>query len=185
MIRHLPITGVLLLVLAGCQGVWTRIDARAVNYKADHYTVDLPVDWVRAQAGEVVYITRDGIAVQRVAIEFREHAEAFGKTGQKSEAGMLPSELAERYIAEMRANDTNGLPSLEILSSRPVTIDRRPGFELHLRFLSEDGLRYERLVSGLASEDGYFEISYQAPTLYFFERDRGAFDSVIGSFRAI
>ena len=174
-----------LVVLTACQGLWTRIDAKTVVYKGDHYAVDLPTDWVRLKQKKIMLVTRDGIGVQRIAFEFREHDKAFEETEQKSTPDMLPSELADRYIAELRAADEHGLPSLEIISDRPAMIDGRLGFELHLQFLNNDGLRYERLVSGFSNETGFFVVSYQAPTLHFFERDRATYESALQTFRAI
>jgi len=174
-----------LVALAGCQGLWTRIDATSVAYKGDHYAVDLPTDWVRMQKNKIMLTTRDGAGVQSITFGFHEHAEAFEETEQESTPDMLPSELAGRYIAELRAADEHGLPSLEVLANRPATIDGTLGFELHLRFLSDDGLSYERLVSGYANEAGFSVISYQAPSLHFFERDRGTYRQVLQTFKVI
>ena len=175
----------LLVVLTGCQGLWTRVDAKTVAYKGDHYAVDLPIGWVRVKQNKIMLATRDGIGVQNITFAFRKHEEAFEETEQKSTPDMLPSELADRYVAELRAADEHGLPSLEIISDRPVTIDGRLGFELHVRFLNDDGLRYERLVNGFANEQGFFVVSYQAPSLHFFERDRVTYQEVLRSFKTI
>jgi hypothetical protein len=174
-----------LIALTGCQGLWTRIDATSVAYKGDHYAVDLPTDWVRLQQNKIMLTTRDGIGVQSITFGFREHDKAFEETKQKSTPDMLPSDLADRYIAELRAADEHGLPSLEVISNRPAMIDGRLGFELHLQFLNDDGLRYERLVSGFTNETGFFVISYQAPSLHFFERDRATYQQVLQTFKAI
>jgi len=174
-----------LIALTGCQGLWTRVDPKAVAYKGDHYVVDLPAGWLRVQQNKIMLATRDGIGVQNITFVFRKHAKAFEETEQKSTPVMLPSELADRYVADLRAADEHGLPSLEIISDRPVTIDGRLGFELHLQFLNDDGLRYERLASGFANEAGFFVVSYQAPSLYFFERDRATYQQVLQTFRAI
>jgi hypothetical protein len=174
-----------LITLAGCETMWQRVDAETVAYKTGYYAVHLPLGWVRMERDEEVYVTRDGISIQRLAIERRDHDKAFEKTEQQSTADMVPSELADRYIAEFRAEDANGLPSLEILSNHPTKIDDHLGFALHLRFLSGGGLRYERLVNGFATEDGFFTIDFMAPTLYFFERDRGAFETVVRSFKTL
>jgi hypothetical protein len=164
--------------------MWTRVDAKSVAYKGNHYTVDLPTGWVRLQRNEVTVTTRDGIGVQSITFAFRKHDAAFEESEQKSTPDMLPSELADRYVAEVRAADEHGLPSLEIISDRPVKIDGRLGFELHLKFLNEDGLRYERLVSGFVNAAGFFAVSYQAPSLHFFERDRGIYQKVLQTFKA-
>jgi len=174
-----------LIALIGCQGLWTRIDAKTVAYKGDRYAVNLPTGWLRLQQNKIMLATRDGIGVQNITFVFHEHEEAFEETEQKSTPDMLPSELADRYVADLRAADEHGLPSLEIISDLPITIDGRLGFELHLQFLNDDGLRYERLVSGFANAEGFFVVSYQAPSLHFFERDRATYQNVLQSFRAI
>jgi hypothetical protein len=174
-----------LITLTGCQGQWTRIDAKTVAYKSDHYAVDLPTGWLRVQQNDIMLAKRDGIGVQNITFAFRRHKEAFEETEQESTPDMLPSELSDRYVADLRAADEHGLPSLKIISDRPVTIDGRLGFELHLQFLNEDGLRYELLVSGFANLEGFFVVSYQAPSLHFLERDRANYQKVLQSFRAI
>ena len=174
-----------LISIAGCQTDWTRVDTDSVAYKGDHFAVDLPTGWVRIQQNDVMLVTRDGIGVQSIIFRFREHSEAFEKTKQKSTPDMLPSELADRYIAELRAADEHGLPSLQIITDRPITISGRLGFELHLQFLNDDGLRYERLVSGFANKAGLFAVSYEAPSLHFFQRDVAAYRQVLETFKAI
>ena len=183
--KRLAIAILAVSVLAGCQTMWQRIDVSNVAYKTERYTVELPVDWVRITANEALVVTRDGISVQRLTIKYHPHDEAFEKTEQSSSADMLPSELADRYIAELRAADEHGLPSLEVLANRPIGIDGRTGFALHVRFLSGDGLRYERLIRGLGNDTGVFFLEYQAPTLHFFERDRAVFDRLTDSFKVI
>ena len=180
------VTTILVLVaLTGCQTLWQRVDVKNATYKSERYAVELPMDWVRIETNKALVVTRDGISIQRLTIRHRPHDKAFKETEQNSAADMLPSELADRYIAEMRATDEHGLPSLEILTNRPVLIDGRIGFALHVRFLSDDGLRYERLIQGFAEANGLYLLDYQAPTLHFFERDRPTFDKLVGSFRVI
>ena len=183
--KRLLTTIVMLVTLTGCQTLWQRIDMKNATYKSGRYAVELPMEWVRIETDKALIVTRDGISIQRLTIRHRPHDEAFKKTGQSSAADMLPSELADRYIAEMRATDEYGLPSLEVLANRPVLIDGRIGFALHVRFLSDDGLRYERLTQGFADDNGLYLLDYQAPSLHFFERDRATFDKLVGSFRVI
>ena len=42
----------------------------------------------------------------------------------------------------------------------------------------------ELLVRGFVDERGFYLLTYRAPTLHYFERDRPVFDSVATSFRA-
>ena len=97
---------------------------------------------------------------------------------------MLPSELADLAIAELRAGQEQKLPSLEVLSNAPAEIGGHNGFALHLRFQTDQGLRMELLMRGFVDQRGFYLLTYRAPTLHYFERDRPVFESLVSSFRA-
>jgi hypothetical protein len=88
---------------------------------------------------------------------------------------MLPSELAQLTIAELKATQEDGLPSLEILRNAPVEIAGHTGFDIHLRYKTKAGLRMDTEMRGVVDEGGFYLIKYSAPTLHYFERDRQAY----------
>jgi hypothetical protein len=178
--RAVILTGVL---IAGCATTWTRVDDASRSYQGEHYRVMLPAGWMRLENGGNLLLSKDGIDLQRIIIEYHTHDKAFEKLKKTSSAAMLPSELAELTIAELKASQKDSLPSLKVISNSPVEIAGHTGFQLHLVYKTDDGLRIEMLMQGFADADGYYLLSYRAPTLYYFGRDRAVFESVCASFR--
>ena len=172
----------ILALIAGCATTWTRIDDANRSYQGEHYSVVLPTGWMRLESSGNLLLSKDGIDLQRIIIEYHPHDKTFEKLKKTSSASMLPSELAELTLAELEASQKDGLPSLKVISNSPVEIAGHTGFLLHLTFKTDDGLRIEMLMQGFADADGYYLLTYRAPTLYYFERDRGVFESVCASF---
>lgn len=171
----------LVLLLAGCVGTWARVSETDSHYAGEHYSLTLPAGWMHLETGDSLMLSRDGLDLQRIVIEFRPHEQAFEETGKSSSPGMLPSELAELTIAELRSTQEDGLPSLEILDNRPLEVAGYTGYALHLRFKTDEGLRIEVLLRGFVNEDGLYRLLYRAPTLHYFERDREVFESMTRS----
>ncbi len=170
-------------LIAGCATTWARIDDANRNYQGEHYSVMLPPGWMRLESGGNLLLSKDGIDLQRIIIEYHAHDKAFEKLKKTSSATMLPSELAELTIADLRASQKDGLPSLKVIGNSPVEIAGHTGFLLHLGYKTDEGLRIEMLMEGFTDADGYYLLSYRAPTLYYFARDRAVFESVCASFR--
>lgn len=178
-------TLLLCLLLAGCNNAWVRVDSGGIDYKDAHYQLKLPLDWVRIVNNDTLVITRDGPDIQRIDIKFSPHKKAFEKLKKESTTEMLPSELAELYIADFRAQDQNGLPSLQVLSNEPATIAGNQGFQLHLQYTNAKGLEYEVLVKGFTTKDGFYVLRYAAPSLHFFERDKESYQRALNSFKTV
>lgn len=181
---RLLIASLLAALLAGCADSWKRVDDAGIHFTDQHYTLDLPNGWVRANVFQTLYVTRDGVGIQHISVHFAKHEKAFENTEQDADPDLLPAELADRYIAEMKTTGDNGLPSLEVLSNLPASVDGHDAFQLHLRFVNHDGLRYERIVHGFTTDAGFYTVTYQAPTLHFFERDRHAYQELLQSFKS-
>ena len=171
----------LALSLAGCAATWVRVDDADRRYSGEHYSVTLPAGWMRSEIGDSLVLSRDGLDLQRIVIEYRPHEKAFEEIEKASSSGMLPSELAELTIAELKASQEEGLPSLEILDNRPVVLAGHTGYALHLRFKTDAGLRIEVLLRGFVDEHGMYQLMYRAPTLHYFGRDREVYESVTAS----
>jgi hypothetical protein len=170
--------------LAGCAVTWVRIDSGNTDYRGAHYEVSLPAGWVRFEKDDTVLLSRDGPDLQRILIEYRPHDKGFESLKRTSSPDMLPSELADLMIGEIRAGAEQKLPSLEVLSNAPVEIGGQAGFALHLRFKTDQGLGMELLICGFIDKRGLYLLTYRAPTLHYFERDRAVFESIATSFRA-
>jgi len=175
----------LTLLLTGCVGEWVMIDNSKVLHKTDLYRVSLPVNWVSMQVGDTLIVTQDGPNIQKIILRVSKHEDAFDDIKAKSKADMLPTELAELYIAELKKEDSDGLPSLTIISNEPARISGHDAFSLHASYQISNGLEYQLLAIGFVTEKHIYIISYTAPTLVFFERSRADYDQVLGSLEAI
>ena len=178
-------TAVWLLIglLAGCATTWVRVDDANREYRNEFYRVTLPPGWYRHQSGDSLLLSKDGLDLQRILIQYHPHEKAFETLDKPSAATMLPSELAELTIANIKAGQEGGLPSMTILGNEPMEIAGHSGFSVHLRFKTDAGLRIELLMRGFVDEQGFYLLMYRAPTLHYFARDRQVFESVSESFR--
>jgi hypothetical protein len=183
--RNAIVSGLLIFLLSGCAATWVRVDDANQRYRGEHYSVTLPAGWMRSEVGDNLVLSRDGLDLQRIVIEYRPHDKAFEHLEKTSSVDMLPSELAELTIAELKAAQDEGLPSLEILDNRPVEIAGYTGYALHLRFRTDAGLRIEVLLQGFVDENGLYQLLYRAPTLHYFGRDREVYESVAGSLQQV
>jgi hypothetical protein len=165
----------ILLLLSGCAATWVKVDDTGQDYRGEHYNVTLPTGWLRLESNNILILSRDGILLQIISVQYRPHENAFEKIEKDSSANMLPSELAQLTIAELKATQEDGLPSLEILRNAPVEIAGHTGFDIHLRYKTKAGLRMDTEMRGVVDESGFYLIKYSAPTLHYFERDRQAY----------
>lgn len=94
---------------------------------------------------------------------------------------MLPSELAQLAIAELKASQSNSLPSLEILRNAPVELAGHTGFDIHLQYKTDAGLRMDMEMRGVVDNSGFYLLKFSAPTLHYFERDRQTFETLTES----
>ncbi len=170
--------------LASCAVTqWERVEEVNRNYEGAHFSCSLPEGWLRLASEDRLVLSRDGPDLQRIIIAFRPHENAFENLQKESSPLMLPSELAELTIAELRRSQDEGLPSLEILSNEPVDIAGHLGFGLHLVYRTESGLRIEMLLRGFVDDQGLYLAVYRAPMLHYFDRDRYVFDALTASLR--
>ena len=79
----------------------------------------------------------------------------------------------------MRASQGN----LKVAKNEPISLAGHDGYSLVTEFKNARGLRYERIVVGFADPEGYYTMSFQAPVLYYFDRDHAVFDVMLRSFR--
>lgn len=173
----------LALLLAGCAtATWTRVEQPQMTGPDRAFTIEAPVGWMHAaNLKGKLFLTRDGPDIQFIRVFKTSHDEAFPAMKRASAPDMLPSELAELAVAELKANTTGVV--MEVTENAPLEIAGHRGFRLHLRFRTEEGLRYEVLFCGFAGKEGYYGLLYQAPTLHYFQRDLPEFEKMVRAFR--
>ncbi len=171
-----------LLLLSACGGGWVKVNEQGRLYQNSYFAFKAPTGWMLQDDGESIQLSKDGPDLQRIGVIYSTSKEAFPKLKKEASVDMLPSELAELTIAEIRASQDNGMPGMEVVSNQPVTIDGHQGFSVHIRYKLESGLRYETKVNGFVTQQGLYALYYRAPTLHYFNRDQEAYQSLVETF---
>jgi hypothetical protein len=173
-----------LLVLAGCEGTWQRLESARVTGPENAFAIDLPVGWVRAnQVADRVLVTRDGPGLEFISVQRLAKDKAFPKQKKSASEDLLPAELAELQIAELKTQ-SDQMAALNLIENAPAAIGGSPGFKLHIRFRNLRGLPIEQMLYGFADKKGYYLLVYQAPGLYYFDKYKADFENAVLSFKA-
>jgi hypothetical protein len=171
------------LTLSGCAGQWIRVQDQEVVQQGDGYELKLPADWVKIQLGDTLVVTRDGPSLQKITVRAVPQAKAFPHLDKPASGKQLPSELADLFLADLRKEDQDQLPSLKVVSNEPASISGHDGFRVQAEYRTADGVRYDLIGYGFVAGERYYSIAFNAPTLYYFERDKGQFQQALASFK--
>lgn len=164
---------------------WSPVEENTRNTQVGRYSVALPSGWMRLGSSNAdrVLVSRDGANLQAIEVAYTKPEEAFPNLKKGVAAASLPSELAELQLAELQAGPATA--NLTVVRNEPLALAGLPGYLLHVSFKNARGLRYERVIAGFAESSGYYTVSYSAPTIYYFGRDRTEFDGVVRSLKNV
>lgn len=184
--KQIPILAFIILFLAGCGGGWVKPDKQTLEDPSNSFSVRIPSNWQRYTGGEYadrIMISYDGPGLQKIEAYRLEHDKAFEKIKKVSKESMLPSELAELTLAEIKADEE--LKNIEVIENRPATIGGKSGFCLHTREKNEKGLRIDRVTYAFADKKGFYMLVYEAPKLNYFDKSVNDFEIVVKSFKEL
>jgi hypothetical protein len=169
-------------LMAGCAQTspWTA-PARTPTVLEPVARIHTPEGWVQEHnAYRQLVASRDGYLVQLIYVSARTNFDAFPDINKDADPSMLPSQLAELNIANLKAGSDE---KIEVLENEPAEVGDLAGYRLQLRFFDELGLEFRALVYGAGDEHYFYRITYQAPVLYFFDRDLPAFEAMVKTFQ--
>ncbi|MEW6591040.1 MAG: hypothetical protein AB1418_08380 [Pseudomonadota bacterium] len=175
----------LLVASLGACAPWTRVDpATRHEARANDYTVELPLGWVRQTAGvNDIFLTRDGPALNYIAVSRQPHTRKLTYTKRETRPDLLPHELAELIVAEWKSAEATA--NLELIASTPLMLDGRPAVRVHARYKNERGLPIERLIVVRVDERGRLSFLYEAPAIVYFQRGLADFETMLASVRFV
>ena len=166
---------------AGC-AVWTRVDQPTLAGPSESYFVDAPVGWVQLSAySGGIRVTRDGFQVQMADVTLTAHDKQLPLTKKASTASILPTELAELLVAELRS--VPGLGNLTVKETTPARVAGHDGFRLIAQFRNDRGVAYRIAMYGVALPQGRLVFHFQAIERFFFQRDLPEFEQMVRSYR--
>ena len=172
------------LLLAGCVQTPTRVDAARSEAPDKSYIVDLPVGWIKQATvdNHKLLVSRDGFLLNVIEVSRQPLKEAFPRTKKASTDSMLPAELAELEIAEIKAEDQY-TAALNVIENEPAEIDGHEGFRIRVSFKNARGLEIQRVAAGFADKAAYYRLAFQAPMLYYFDTYYPEFQKTLASFQ--
>lgn len=174
---------VALIGVAACVPPPARVDVPRTEALDHSYNVDLPVGWIRHYTQDRVLVaSRDGFALQVIRVTHRPLDKAFPRTKKAASEAILPSELAELQIAELKTASAQ-TAALTVIDNQPVTLDGRDGFRVRVSYYTPRGLEINQVIYGLTEKSDYYYMEYVSPKLYYFDRTFGDFEKVVASFR--
>lgn len=182
MLRYVLLS-VLILFLNACAPTARFIADEDFKGPSRAYEAKLPVGWVRAATpSDTLLITRDGVFLQQMGIARLDLDKAFPLTRRAAKEGMLPLELAELQVAEIKASAPERR-ALEIMELKPARIGDARAYRLRARYYNGWGLEILRDTYGFTHLGEYYVVHYEAPALFYYERHRADFEKFLASLR--
>ncbi len=185
MSRWLPTLAAMTICLAftGCT-TWQVVDSTPLSESKYAYEFQAPADWYlspfKTPDGGRVF-TRDGTPLQLIVTARTRHKRAFQALEKDSSPDMLPQDLAETFVANLKAQLAND--TIEVLSSEPVSLGGQPGIRLYLEYKNDSGLRYRSVYYAASVTAGLYTVRFEAPALHYFDRHIDEFELSVASFR--
>lgn len=171
---------VLCLTVSGC-ATWANVGGRC-DMRSQNFTVDLPDGWHRySPVTNKVIITKQGMSLQRIIIFRTPIDQKLPFTQKKISTDMLPQEVAEIVIDNLKSNPN--VSNVDLVENDPISINGQPGFKIVYTFQTQEGLANKGVFYGLLTGGMLYKLVYEAPQRYYFEKDRQTFESVMVSFR--
>ncbi len=192
----------IVLLTSGCAqtAYWTMTDDMNRVVQSKSFQMTVPEGWVRNTKPdtwerieidgkphtillESMSVTRDGTGIHAITVTRHYTHTAFPVIKKKTRANMLPLEVADLYVSELRKR--SGLERLKVLSNKPARVNGKQGFRMVMQFKNEDGLRIRIVSYGFVDKTGFYTINYRAPYLYYYKRDYKKFTNVVRSFKQL
>ena len=159
--------------LAACYSVWspatgtTKLGEIRVEAK-------LPPDWMRMKGTDQIVFTRDGLSLEYIRIRRRKPADAMPHTEAELTSGMLPHEVADLALDDIRL--TEGVTNFELIENSPLTIDGRHCYRLFYSHRINSGLKVKTVELGCWTHWGLYRIEYRAAAQHYFDQYLDVFE---------
>lgn len=169
----------LILILAAC-GRWTTVGGQYIA-DAQNFEADLPSGWRKLNlTTDALLITKDGIPLQYISIKRESVEKELAHTKKKLSKEMLPYEVAELILDNLRSNSE--IMNFQLMENLPAKVNGRSGFKLTYTYQTKQGLTKKIVQYGIMLDKYYYEILYVAPARHYFEESLSTFEKVKDSF---
>lgn len=169
----------LLILLAGCS-VWHEAGG---PFRGNGYALDLPTGWMymmSSSSDRDLLVTRDGEPLQKIRVSVNDITKHKKDERKLVKKGMLPQEVAQVGIDVLSSDKSLG--QFTVLHNEPASVSGNDGFRLVCTY-RRSKLRYKSVIYGMLKGESLYTIAYSAPMRYYFDRDFGAFEDVVKTFK--
>lgn len=168
-----------LICLIGC-ATWIPVGGPFIS--SDYaFEVELPSGWRRTNARDGLTLTRDGLSLQMVRIVREPFDKELAFTKRKIDKGMLPQELAEIVIDNIRSN--REISNVQVSENQPATIGGYPGFRVAYSYHTKDNLKKQGVFYGVLVDQWFYRMLVEAPARHYFPRDLAIFEQIKQTFK--
>ena len=172
-----------LLLLTGCvQAIWVQEEGLHTMTTLN-FSVQIPQGWMKLNKEEYLFMTHDGTLLQTIFINRMAISSPLKYTKKKLEKGMLPQEVANIIIDNTTSNQA--IQNYELKENIPATIGGQQGFKVTYGYKSSDEVKRKSIVCGFLYGEWFYEIRYEAPERYYFDKYLKTFEQFVESFRLV
>lgn len=178
---------VAMLSLTGCIA-WKPVDSKPVVSSGGKYSIVLPAGWNVLTLGTTQSVTRYGNGLQQFLVTKKDNKKAFGTGKDRTDASpeMDPRDLCNKVVADLKTTPNHD--TLEITSVAPALLGGAPGFRAELtskRTFQADGIRYKHVLYGVSTKEGLYVLHYEAPVLYYFDKDAADVEKSVSTLKLL
>lgn len=165
------------IILFGC-ATWQYIPKDTMRWKSGGIEAKLPKGWVKyASFTHSLFLTKDGILLQRITIASRPLNKELALTKKKLKEDMLLQDISGVISDELSLNQE--YKNFKLEENKPVAIGGLIAFRLVYTYNNEDFMKYKSITYGFILNKKYYEIEYVAARQHYFERDLTDFELFI------
>jgi len=186
----------IVILLSACTPTWSLIKENHELHQVGEISFKLPLQWVmfndynhrytirkQGEDKEIsvdrAIVTHNGFGLDVVAVMSIDLKDAFPNIERQASTSMLPSELAERYIAEQKIK--LGIDYFKITQNIPVTISDLHGFQIQFHYRDNDKLQIEHLTIGFVLPQTFVTFTFRAPSVHYFTKGLPTFKKILQS----
>jgi hypothetical protein len=180
----------MLTACARPQATWSMVGGSEI-IENEGIEIEWPQDWMKLTPAEsneyakkegwILTVTRDGMDLQSIILKKRPMDQGFTNTQKKAVPGMLPQELAELVLDDMRANPN--VLDLQLVETSPSAFDGIPGYKIVVRYRNKAGLPRQAVQYGCIEKGLLYTLIYDAPQRHYYALDLPTFEAVKSSFK--
>jgi hypothetical protein len=118
--------------------------------------------------------TRDGVSLEYIKIRRSKPADAMAHTEGELTSGMLPHEVADLALDDIRLTD--GVTNFELIENSPLRIDGQSCYRLFYSHRIDSSLKVKTVELGCWTHWGLYRIEYRAAAQHYFDQYLGVFE---------